>query len=321
MPRRQTSPERDVKANDAEIRSYAQTHGPLHRFREAWLLARKTRQSWENTNAEVKRVIDQCRIVEKITTQSTGLKLHGLRALEIGVGQLPRQTACFAANNDVTGIDLDVLPRGFDPIGYWKLARSNGIGRALKTLGRKLSGFDRHYNREICRQSGLERLPSFKLFQMDAGQLQFEDGSFDWVYSFDVFEHLPDPAGVLRQVKQVLRSGGVFSAYIHLYTCDSGHHDLRIYLPGRGDLPHWAHLRPATRAAVQTYVFLNRLSLQQWRAIFDAEMPGTTFTLIKVETDQSVCDALPALREKNELDDYKDEELLSDRIIAIWKKP
>lgn len=155
---------------------------------------------------------------------------------------------------------------------------------------------------------------------MDAAKLAFDDASFDFVYSFDVFEHLPDPGAVLREAGRVLRPGGVMLAYVHLYTCDSGHHDLRVYLPGRGELPYWAHLRPSTQEMVQTYVTLNRLRLEEWRAVFEREMPGTSFSPVTLETDQTVRDALPGLRAAGELSDYSDEELLTDRIIAVWKK-
>src|SRR5215813_11485586 len=109
--------------SDSEIRSYGSARGFSSRLREAFQLVRKTRQSWEKTEAEVRRVIEQCRIAENIVTEKTGAKLQGLNTLEISVGQLPRQTIYFAAKNDVTGIDLDYVPRGFDPAGYFRLMR------------------------------------------------------------------------------------------------------------------------------------------------------------------------------------------------------
>lgn len=300
--------------------SYTETRGPLARLREATQLLRKTRQSWAKVDTEVKRVIEQCRIAEAIAIEKSGRPLEGLAALEIGVGQLPRQVAYFARKNDVTAIDIELAPCGFDPAGYWRLARTSGASRALKTMARQMTGFDARYRRAICRELGIDHLPPFKLLQMNAEALTFADAPFDFVYSFDVFEHLPNPAAVLREAKRVLRPGGVMLAYIHLYTCDSGHHDLRVYLPGRGGLPYWAHLRPTTQPMVQTYVTLNRLRLDQWRELFDREMPGSSFSSVTLETDDPVRNALPSLRLSGELTGYTDEELLTDRIVAVWKK-
>lgn len=300
--------------------TYTETPSLLARLREASQLLRKTRQSRQQVDQQVQLVIEQCQLVQNLIEQ-TGFDLTGRRALEIGVGQLPRQIAFFGIHNDVTGIDLDLIPQGFDPAAYLRLARQSGAGRAAKTLARKLLGLDALYQRTMARHLKLAELPLFDLRQMDASRLAFNDASFDFVYSFDVFEHLPDPAAVLKESQRVLRPGGLFAAYIHLYTCDSGHHDLRLYLPGRGGLPFWAHLRPSMQSQVQTYVALNQLRLAEWRDLFASQMPGASLHLVNVETDRSVRDALAPLRAAGELADYSDEELLTDRVIAIWTKP
>lgn len=41
-------------------------------------------------------------------------------------------------------------------------------------------------------------------------ELPFADGAFDVVLSFDVFEHIPDSDAHLREVRRVLRPGGVY---------------------------------------------------------------------------------------------------------------
>jgi len=45
---------------------------------------------------------------------------------------------------------------------------------------------------------------------MDAENLDFEDGTFDSVYSFGVLHHVPDAARAFREVKRVLVPGGLF---------------------------------------------------------------------------------------------------------------
>lgn len=59
----------------------------------------------------------------------------------------------------------------------------------------------------------------------DAMHLLFRDNFFDACFSFNAFEHIPDPRLALLEVLRTLRSGGV--AYISLdpiWTCDSGSH-------------------------------------------------------------------------------------------------
>lgn len=43
---------------------------------------------------------------------------------------------------------------------------------------------------------------------MDATNLEFEDGSFDKVYSSHTIEHVSDPSKMLREIERVLRVGG-----------------------------------------------------------------------------------------------------------------
>jgi ubiquinone/menaquinone biosynthesis C-methylase UbiE len=45
---------------------------------------------------------------------------------------------------------------------------------------------------------------------MDARALEFEDSSFDLVYSFHALEHIPDFRKALREMSRVLRPGGTF---------------------------------------------------------------------------------------------------------------
>lgn len=63
---------------------------------------------------------------------------------------------------------------------------------------------------------------------MDAARLEFPDGSFDCVFSFNAFEHFSDPAAVLTQAVRVLRPGGfVLLGFGPLYQAPYGLHAYR----------------------------------------------------------------------------------------------
>lgn len=49
-----------------------------------------------------------------------------------------------------------------------------------------------------------------RLFEMDARELKFPDGAFDFVFSFHALEHIPHPEKALAEMARVLRSGGTY---------------------------------------------------------------------------------------------------------------
>jgi len=253
--------------------------------------------------------------------ESQGLKLRGCRILEIGAGQLPRHMPVFARENEVVGMDNDVVPCGLDVVGYWRMWRENGMKRLIKTLGRKATGYDQAFKREFAKQLGIPRLPEPRLLSMDATRMDLPAESFDCVYSFNVFEHLPDVGAVVRECARILKPGGVFYTYLHPVTAEDGYHDLRILAGRRDDIPFWAHLRPAHRAVVRPCAYINSLRLQNYRATFAAELgPCATSTTRQPHHDRLV-EELAVLRSAGELEGYSDEELLCRRLVIVWRKP
>lgn len=79
-------------------------------------------------------------------------------------------------------------------------------GHLARLLGSETIGIDIGAEFEFAHR---EAAPA-RLMQMDAQSLDFPEDSFDVIYSFHVLEHLPDPERALREMRRVLRPGGMF---------------------------------------------------------------------------------------------------------------
>jgi SAM-dependent methyltransferase len=278
---------------------------------------------WQSKREDVaglaRQVLDELESSQSEMGHALGGMLQDKDILIIGPGQHMVEMSFFAQHNRVTGIDLDVIPQHPSAREYLKMFQNNGSIRTLKTMGRKAMGYDRALRQEIERQ-GVAVDDNPTMVAMDAAAMTFPDGSFDCVFSHSCFEHLSQPGDVIRQVTRVLRPGGLAHVDAHLYTSDSGCHDVRIFSGRRESIPPWSHLRPQYRQLVQPNSYLNEVSLAQWRDLFSPAWPGVTFRL-HADRDPVIQSALAPLREAGELKEYEDEELLSDYLIAEWVKP
>jgi len=100
-----------------------------------------------------------------------GIK-SGDRVLEVGIG---------------TGINAALYPRD------------------CSVTGIDLSGPMLEKARDRVARKGLTNV---RLFEMDAADLRFADGSFDVVYAPYVISVVPDPVAVVREMRRVCRPGG-----------------------------------------------------------------------------------------------------------------
>lgn len=80
-------------------------------------------------------------------------------------------------------------------------------------------------------------LDRVEFFSADAQNLPFRDDWFDFCYSQNAFEHIPDPERALREALRVTRPGGlIYIMFDPVWTADSGSHFLeRIGEP-------WLHI-------------------------------------------------------------------------------
>jgi len=299
------------------IDSYTATRlGILGRVKEALLLYRRHAAG---TPAQVAKYLKEMDDSRASIERALGQPLVGKTMLEIGPGQQLRQARYFAATNHVVAIDLDEIVTSFNPAALYRTLRVNGPVRFAKTCVRMLAGFDRAFLRETIRQRPALKDSRPQVLRKDATNTGLPAASFDCAISISVFEHLPDPAAVFREIRRLLRPGGVSHHIIHLYTSDSGAHDARTYALDRSGFPYWCHLRPDLQHLSTPNCYVNKLSLAQWTAIITTECPGAQVTNFYAQSPH--VEELVKLRAAGELPDYSDAELLTLVLLVIWKKP
>jgi SAM-dependent methyltransferase len=300
------------------MRSYAaQSRSLAATVREAIILAQRRSLA---VSDQVSAVVDRLRDVDRLALDKLGLELRGLTMLDVGAGQMLLQASYFAVRNEVVAIDLDEIVHGFAPRAYIAMWRRNGARRVLKTVGRKSLLVDVRHKRELARQLHLRRLPTVQAQQMDASHMGFDNASFDFAYSLAVFQHLEDPGSVVKEMARVLRPGGGLYLDFILYTSRTGSHDVRHLADPDAPTPLWAHLRPQYQSLVAPNAYVNKIRLEGWREIFTAALPGHELLLRQPEAEWLTNEA-EALRQAGELESYELDELLSTKVIVLWKKP
>lgn len=256
---------------------------------------------------------------ERRIQRQLGKKVEQLRMLEIGPGQGLERARYFGRKNKVVGMDLDVIPIGFDVKSYVQMCRENGIGRAVKSIGRRMV-IGRANEAAWASLLGVDHFNEPQLMHGNICEEAPAIGQFDVIMSWSVFEHLPNPQQAIHNILQLLKPGGVFYISLHLYTSNNGHHDIRAFTGAEDALPLWAHLRPTTQQAIAPSAYLNQWRLAQWRDLFATMAPGHQEILEEYEAYERFQPRMnQALR--NELAEYRDEELYTINAVYTWRKP
>ena len=121
----------------------------------------------------------------------------------------------------------------------------------LQQMGKTAIGIDTH-------TGGFTNKAKSKgafLLQMDASQLGFRDNSFDFVFSYNAFEHFSDPEQVLQEALRIVRPGGyIYLKFGPIWMSPRGAHQYRTIT-----VPYCECL--FTRELLQEFAHLNNLEL------------------------------------------------------------
>ena len=256
-----------------------------------------------------------------------GRPFTACRVLEVGFGARPNRLLWFSGMGvDVHGIDLDRPVINGSPSEFISVYRRNGVARVIKSVGRWFLN-ERRLRRDLLAAASKERGTQVQLQPERLVVGSAADSAFwerfhgaDYVYSEDVFEHMPEEVviEVLRQMALHIDPNGVAFIKPNIFTGICGGHQVDWY-------PHtldqsiqrntepWEHLRQ-NRHPADTY--LNCLSRARFRELFQHDFE--ILEEVCVNPTQGNHFMTPELRE--ELDAWSDEELYSNTVIFILRK-
>ncbi|MBI5056288.1 MAG: class I SAM-dependent methyltransferase [Nitrospirae bacterium] len=246
-----------------------------------------------------------------------GIPVEKARILEIGCGQTARQVALFHADGaSVVGIDIDAPTYKMNFSVFLKVARLNGMERALKSLTRHIL-FDKKFFTELSREYGKPvTFNNLDVRIMDATNTSFETDSFDFIFSNMVFQHIDNLEGAVREVNRMLKPSGIAAISIHLFPSISGgicHEWLNPDQLPSMRVPPWDHLRDNK---FPVNIYLNKFTIKQYRNIFRAY----TRTVEEQTTTEGEKILTPEIERDLKNKGYTREDLLTRTIIFIFGK-
>lgn len=173
--------------------------------------------------------------------------------------------------------------------------------------------------------AGAARQAGVPFAQMDSGALGFADSSVDVVFSYNCFEHFPEPEAVVREALRVLRPGGYFYAnFGPLYFSPKGAHQWKSI-----NVPYCQCLFPkallsdfaaAHQLELTGFHWMNEWSLGQfhrlWEAYSDRLVPVVYHETYNAD-HVSLIEQFPSLF-KSKTEQFED--LIVAYIEGLWRK-
>jgi SAM-dependent methyltransferase len=265
------------------------------------------------TERLAREAVERAEFVKQYTDNQTSP-----RVLDLGCGGRAGVTLTLhTLGVPTTGIDYDlVAPRASLP-SWARIARQNGLERAVKTIGRQLL-FDRTYYRRVCQILGMRlRWDGLDVRTMDARDLQFPDDTFSFVFSAAVFEHISDIDAATAELRRVMRPGGYAYVSTHLFPSLSGGHALDWADPDEAPrtntpVPPWDHLRERLYPA---HVYLNELRTDDFLRTFAEHLEIVECDYVTEGHDQLT----PEIRA--ELSEWSEADLTRRSLITMLRKP
>lgn len=247
----------------------------------------------------------------------TGRPFREARIFEVGYGARPlRLLALISMGLDARGIDLDAPLLRRTAGDLFRILQANGPLRFVKSAVRGLV-FDAHERRalgRVLRQRGAELKIEPERFGVgDMSTTAISPGSIDFIYSEDVFEHVPGESmnAMCLGMARALSLDGLAVISPSVYSGITGGHLVEWYShtlnneQARRSEP-WEHLR---QRRFKADCFLNELRVSDFRTSFEECFDVVAINNMSPGLGRSFL--TPSIQA--ELAGYNEDELLCDK--------
>lgn len=173
----------------------------------------------------------------------------------------------------------------------------------------------KYYYDKLAEVAGVPlRFDGLRIMNVNAQQMPFPEGSFDFVISNAAFEHIDDVPAVVSEMKRVMKPGAIGHIGIHLYPSLSGSHHPLLQKDPMTEIPlglaPWYHLR-----GIKDYdnTPLNKWREYQYREVFERTFEILAWIVPRSEEGRQFL--TPEI--KNELKEFEEDELLRRWCVAV----